>query len=59
MISLIISLCIGIGCGLIFSSGSSTGGTDIIFLLLNQKFNFNLRYILFFIDGIIIFISFG
>ncbi|MDV3139156.1 MAG: YitT family protein [Candidatus Phytoplasma australasiaticum] len=58
IISLIISLCIGIGCGLIFSSGSSTGGTDIIFLLLNQKFNFNLRYILFFIDGIIIFISF-
>ncbi|MDO8059318.1 YitT family protein ['Crotalaria aegyptiaca' phytoplasma] len=58
VISLIISFCIGIGCGLIFSSGSSTGGTDIIFLLLNQKFNLNLHYILFFVDGIIILISF-
>ncbi|MDV3163525.1 MAG: YitT family protein [Pigeon pea little leaf phytoplasma] len=58
VVSLIISFCIGIGCGLIFSSGSSTGGTDIIFLLLNQKFNFHLCYILFFVDGIIVFISF-
>ncbi|MDO8168039.1 YitT family protein [Candidatus Phytoplasma melaleucae] len=56
--SLIIGLCVGIGCGLIFSSSSSTGGTDVIFLYLEQRLNIDLKRILILTDGLMILISF-
>ncbi|TVY12242.1 YitT family protein [Candidatus Phytoplasma pini] len=57
--SLITGLAVGLGCGLIFKSGSSTGGTDIIFLYLRKK-NIvgSLGEVSLFIDGIIILCSF-
>ncbi|MFR0367755.1 YitT family protein [Candidatus Phytoplasma palmae] len=56
--SIIIGIFLGIGCGLIFANNCSTGGTDVIFLYIQNKFKLNLKNILLCIDGIMILISF-
>ncbi|MBP3059489.1 hypothetical protein FEF22_001695 [Texas Phoenix palm phytoplasma] len=56
--SIIIGIFLGIGCGLIFANNCSTGGTDVIFLYIQNKFKLNLKTILLCIDGIMILISF-
>jgi len=45
---------IGIGCGITFSVGGSTGGTDIICFILNKFFNFSTSLTSFVIDGMIV-----
>ncbi|MDO4522037.1 MAG: YitT family protein [Eubacteriales bacterium] len=44
----------GLGLGLVFKEGSSTGGTDIPVLILNRRFGISLEAGLYITDGIII-----
>lgn len=44
----------GIGMGLIIKSGASTGGTDVIAIILNKKFGWPLSIPMYAIDGMIL-----
>lgn len=44
----------GAGVGLILREGGSSGGTDILALILDRYFHFNLSIILYIIDGIVL-----
>ena len=44
----------GIGMGLIIKSGASTGGTDVIAIILNKKFGWPLSIPMYGIDGLIL-----
>lgn len=48
------ALCIGGGMGLVIWSGASTGGTDIIAIILNKKFGLPLSAPMYIIDGLVI-----
>lgn len=56
--SLFCGITSGFGLGLIFSTGATTGGTDIIAMLVHKKFtHVSLGRILLFIDFVVVFIS--
>ena len=44
----------GIGMGLIIKSGASTGGTDVIAIILNKKFGWPLSIPMYAVDGLIL-----
>ena len=44
----------GIGMGLIIKSGASTGGTDVIAIILNKKFGWPLSVPMYAVDGLIL-----
>lgn len=44
----------GIGMGLIIKSGASTGGTDVIAIILNKKFGWSLSIPMYAVDGLIL-----
>lgn len=48
------ALCIGGGMGLVIWSGASTGGTDIIAIILNRKLGIPLSPPMYLIDGVVI-----
>ncbi|MGM9903166.1 YitT family protein [Enterococcus sp. 10A9_DIV0425] len=53
--SLMTGILSGIGCGLVFRFGGSTGGTDIIYQAIEKYFNINIGKSLFFITfGILV-----
>src|SRR5699024_9762555 len=45
---------IGIGCGLIFRSGSSMGGTSLIAIMLNNRFGWDMVRTIFALDALIV-----
>src|SRR5690625_1924515 len=45
---------IGIGCGLIFRTGSSMGGTSLIAIMLNNRFGWDMVRTIFAIDTLIV-----
>lgn len=59
LLAAILAAClVGVGIGLILKAGASTGGVDIIAILLNKKFGFPVHIVLNFIDLSILVLQF-
>ncbi|MDY0210125.1 MAG: YitT family protein [Acholeplasma sp.] len=51
------SILVGLGLGLVFRNGGTTGGMDIIQNILHKKLHFPYQFIFYFTDGVIVILS--
>lgn len=47
-------ICLGLGIGMVLRGGASTGGTDVIAMMLNKRFGLSLTPVMYLIDGVIL-----
>lgn len=57
LVAVVGGLCAGIGSGIVFRYGATTGGTDIIGRIAEEKFGIKLGQTLLFIDGLVLIAS--
>lgn len=51
------AVCLGLGCGLIFRSNATSGGTDVISMILSRKFHIPLGNMVIMVDSCVVLIS--
>jgi uncharacterized membrane-anchored protein YitT (DUF2179 family) len=53
------AVCIGVGCGLIFRTGATSGGTDIVSMILSKKVHIPLGTAVILVDSCVVMLSFA
>jgi uncharacterized membrane-anchored protein YitT (DUF2179 family) len=53
------AVCVGLGCGLIFRTGATSGGTDIISMILSKKAHIPLGTAVILVDSCVVMLSFA
>ncbi|MDR1897291.1 MAG: YitT family protein [Prevotellaceae bacterium] len=52
------AVCLGLGCGLIFRTGASSGGTDVISMIFSKKLHIQLGTMVIMVDSCVVLLSF-